>query len=76
MLRQQLLEESSDVFELSEAFGQSECLTTRLKHITGTGPGPLCSSISANACLPSCQLRGQNCSEMKIVGASSTGFCG
>lgn len=35
VLRQHLLEESSDAVELSEAFGQSEALTTRLKHIIG-----------------------------------------
>ena len=35
ILRQHLLEDSSDVVELSEAFGQSEALTTRLKHIIG-----------------------------------------
>lgn len=35
VLRQHLLEENSDVVELSEAFGQSEALTVRLKHITG-----------------------------------------
>lgn len=38
VLRQHLLEESSDVVELSEAFGQSEALTTRLKHIIGLSP--------------------------------------
>jgi len=37
-LRQHLLEENSDVLELSEAFGQSEALTVRLKHITGMTP--------------------------------------
>ncbi len=38
VLRQHLLEENSDVMELAEAFGQSEALTTRLKHITGWAP--------------------------------------
>lgn len=35
VLTQRLWEESSDVLDLSEAYGQSEALTTRLKHITG-----------------------------------------
>lgn len=39
VLRQHLLEDSSDILELAEAFGQSEALTTRLKHIIGK-PGP------------------------------------
>ena len=35
-LRQRMWAESSDFMELSEAAGQSEALTTRLRHITGT----------------------------------------
>ena len=40
-LRERLLEESSDMMEFSEEYGQSEAITTRLKHITGALTGLL-----------------------------------
>ena len=43
ILRQHLLQDSSDIVELSEAFGQSEALCTRLKHIIGLSPSSFAS---------------------------------
>lgn len=59
VLRQQLLEESSDIMELSEAFEQSESLTTRLKHVIGDTASPLPPSPAAcmhHCWCPACML--------------------
>ena len=57
VLRQQLLEESSDIMELSEAFEQSESLTTRLKHVIGDTASP---ARSLRAPLLVCCLYGRH----------------